>query len=192
MAVDNKPYKILVTGVSISGKTSLSKHIERDLTKLSLFVTNKDVDWDEDALIVPQDSNIYLLQTPKGCTTEEEHRIAPVEFDKILYSDPNIQTYHEFLTSRGCAWFKEGVVEKGLDTNPEPYSNEKLPDIIKRILNYESARERLRNEDIIYFNSPKLRHKLRVLRPEITRQGKLFFKNYTKTLEEIIGEVINI
>ena len=183
------PYRILVTGVGISGKSNLSKCLEEDLSQYFDQVINKDVDWDEDALVVPPNSRIYILQTAKGCRAEAEHQISLSDFDRILYSDPSIDTYLEFLASRGYAWFREGIVDKGLDTDPKPYSNEKLPAIIRRIASYASRREKLRNEDLIYFSRPELISRVEILRPMIMGPNSLSFEGYPKVLEQIVKEV---
>ncbi|GEM_PF-1523489 len=182
-------YKILVTGVSISGKSNLARMLEIDFSEHFLPITNKDVDWDKDALIVPQDSRIYILQTPKGCKTEAEHGILLTCFDKILYSDPDMETYTELLASRGCAWFKEGVVEKGLDIDPEPSSLDKLSGIFGRILGYALKKEKLRSEDMAYFKRANLMGRVVVLKPAIENKNYLSFEGYPTMLEQIVEEV---
>jgi len=190
MAIDkNKPYKILVTGLSVSGKTSLASQLEKDFNNHSVLIENKDVDWDKDALIISQGLEAYILQTPKGCEIEKAHKISPNDFHKILYSDPDLETYIEFLTSRACAWFKEGVVERGLDFDPVPYSLEKLPRIIRRATKYAASREEFKKEDERYFD--RFKSKTRIIIPEIIDSGRLFFKNYNTALEEILSEVKN-
>ena len=106
-----------------------------------------------------------------------------------MYCNPTLETYTEFLTSRACAWFREGIIEKGIDFNPTPYSIEKLPEIIKRVAKYSATREKLREEDKSYFN--KFKSKTRIIIPEIIDSKELFFKNYDKTLEEILSEIRN-
>src|SRR3989339_1677060 len=188
MAVDKNTYKILITGTGIAGKTSLASRIEKDFNNHLISTSYKDVDWDKDALTIPS-TNAYILQSPKGCEIEKAHKISPDNFNKILYCNPTLETYTEFLTSRACAWFREGIIEKGIDFNPTPYSIEKLPEIIKRVAKYSATREKLREEDKSYFN--KFKSKTRIIIPEIIDSKELFFKNYDKTLEEILSEIRN-
>ena len=139
--------------------------------------------------IVPSDSRIYILQTPKGCQAEIEHGILLTDFDKILYSDPDMETYTKLLTSRGCAWFREGVVENGLDKDPKPYSLDKLQSIFERILGYASKKEKLRSEDMDYFRIANLMEKLIVLKPIIENSNSLSFEGYSAGLEQIVEGV---
>ncbi|MDP3990103.1 MAG: hypothetical protein Q8Q01_02765 [archaeon] len=183
------PYKILVTGVGISGKSNLAKKLEENLSKLFNPIVNKDVDWDHDALIVPEEAIVYILQTPKGCQAERRHGISLADFNRIVYCNPDLETYAKLLASRGCAWFKEGVIEKGLDENPTPYSFEKLPNIIERIAEYALRKERLKNEDIDYFTNAGLIGRVTFLKPVIVNSTLLSFEGYDNNLEQLIGEI---
>lgn len=177
-------YQILITGVGIVGKTSLAGLVEKDLSK-KYPVVNKDIDYDRDALIVPR-GGIYIFQTPHGCRAETEDRISFTNFNKILYLNPDMETYIEFLKSRGCAWFEEGVVERGKDKNPRPYSSEKLAEIFGNVMGYAIRKEERTKEDIKYFKGRNLR--IEILKPIIEGPKNLCFEGYSKVLEQILKE----
>jgi hypothetical protein len=178
-----KPYSILITGIGISGKSSLAKMLEEDLCGCDVNVVNKDVDWDRGALDVP-DSQAYILQTPKGCDAERIHEISFGNFDKILYCDPGVTTYLSLLANRGCAWVREGILEKG-DEDVDPYSIRKTLIILRKISEYAASRSKLRQGDIRCFNNFVPGGRVRRLEPFFD-SGNLLFKNYDVVLEDIV------
>lgn len=178
-------YKILITGTPISGKTNTAKKLENNLIDKGLKVSNKDIDYDKNWREIPSYIDVYILQTPHGSEAEEKDGIQFKNFNKIIYMNPTSKTIKEFLASRGTAWFKEGVVELPCD-NPQPYSTDLLPRIIKRILNYAYNIPELIKKDKIYFQKEGI--EINTIVP-FFEEEEIKFRNYQEIFYKILNEV---
>lgn len=181
-----EPYKILITGTPISGKTNLARKLEEDLVGKGLKTVNRDVDYDLNWKDVPSGSNAYLLQTPHGSGAEEEDGIRFDDFNKILYVSPDKETQRELLKSRAMAWFDAGVTEWGVDKNPQPRSVTKLPGILDNILKYASRIPEILKEDENFIKERNLERITPIL-----EKGNLCFIGYEETLNKILNEIKN-
>lgn len=181
-----KPYKILVTGPPVSGKTQVAGKLEKDLAKAGFSVVNRDVDYDSDWRVIPANIDFYMLQTPHGSDAEKEDGINFFNFNKILYTNPDDETYKKFLAGRGEAWFKMGRVDLTEDFEPKPYSLEKLPKIIEKIAGYAINKHELVKKDIDFFSESISAPNLEIIVPTISRK-QIFYKNYKEALDEILS-----
>lgn len=180
------PYKLLVTGVGICGKTTLARKLERDLAAQNYNVQNVDLDYNTNWRQVNPDSQFYILQTPHGCESEIIDGIDFNDFKRILYIQTDRDTYHELLAVRGMAWFRKGVVEATEDFDPKPYSLEKLKGILRKTAGYASRMESNLQKDLEFFSRYP---STRILDCTIQDEDTLAFNGYKETLEDILEDL---
>lgn len=98
--------KILITGIGITGKSTLRKKINR---LISPFTKTWHLDMDYDRKELPQSfagDTVYIIEDVHGTTTNA--MIPLSSFDIVLYLLPKTITCYRFWLKRMLRWFENG------------------------------------------------------------------------------------
>lgn len=98
--------KVLITGIGITGKSTLRKLLRDILSETGVDVKDFDVDYQK----IPNDfseNTIYLIEDVRGTLPKEA--VLPLNsYDLILYVQPSVISHILFWLNRMISWFKVG------------------------------------------------------------------------------------
>lgn len=101
--------KVLITGIGITGKSTLRRLLSDILSKTGVDVKDFETDYEK----IPKISNnffentIYLIEDVHGTLSKEA--VLPLNsYDLILYVQPLVISHILFWVNRMISWFKTG------------------------------------------------------------------------------------
>lgn len=99
--------KVLITGIGITGKSTLRNWLAKIFSDIGFNVKEFDADYDYGKIpFVFSGSTVYVVEDVHATTDEA---IAPLNsYDLIFYVQTNIYTHILFWLSRMITWFKNG------------------------------------------------------------------------------------
>ena len=104
--IGGEQMKILITGIGITGKSTLRKLLRNILSETAMDVKDFDADYQK----IPNDfseNTIYLIEDVHG--TKPDEAVFPLKsYDLILYVQPSLVSHVLFWAGRMMVWFKVG------------------------------------------------------------------------------------
>jgi len=163
--------KILITGVGITGKSTLRRTL-KDL--LSRMITSEDFDGDYQEIPDFKEGIVYVIEDVHGLT--EEACLLLNDYDMILYLLPTPLSHLIFWLKRMLVWFREGKGSwdkhrKGWLGSGKKYDPLNIPLFINLLLYDFRHRRKWINQDMKVLSQVK---DVTIFKPQWTKEGIIF------------------